>query len=134
MSDYWELKVRDEFAAAHALRHYEGKCERLHGHNFAVEVRVGGRELNPRTHILLDFKILKLALKRVLDELDHAALNDLEFFAAANPSSENIARHVWRRMEEELAACPDAAGVRLVCVEVSEKDSQSAVYRRLADE
>ena len=36
----WRLTVRGEFASAHALRHYQGKCESLHGHNYAVEMVV----------------------------------------------------------------------------------------------
>ena len=41
----WRLTVRDEISAGHALRHYEGKCERMHGHNFAVELTVEGDKL-----------------------------------------------------------------------------------------
>ncbi|MDD5437365.1 MAG: 6-carboxytetrahydropterin synthase, partial [Candidatus Omnitrophica bacterium] len=33
----FEIKVKADFSAAHNLREYEGKCERLHGHNWAVE-------------------------------------------------------------------------------------------------
>lgn len=131
MSGYWELKARDEFSSAHALRHYEGKCEKLHGHNFAVEICVVGSELDPRTHILLDFKVLKNALKEALSSLDHAFLNDLETFRSRNPSSENIARHIWKSVAEILASSPDpqAAKVRLKYVEVGEKSAQSATYR-----
>ncbi|MDE5831641.1 MAG: 6-carboxytetrahydropterin synthase QueD [Desulfovibrio sp.] len=131
MKDYWELKVRDEFSAAHALRHYQGKCERTHGHNFSVEVCVGGCELDPATHILLDFKTLKDSLKQALATLDHAFLNELEIFGEINPSSENIARAIWRNLAEILASSPDlrASKVALKYVEVSEKSSQSAVYR-----
>ena len=53
----WRLTVRDDFSAGHALRHYEGKCERMHGHNFAVELTVEGNRLAPQTEMLLDFKI-----------------------------------------------------------------------------
>ena len=73
----WRLTVRDEFSAGHALRHYQGKCENLHGHNFGVELCVEGRDLTPDTELLLDFKILKTALKDVLRELDHRVLNPL---------------------------------------------------------
>ncbi len=39
----WRLTVRGEFSAAHALRHYQGKCENMHGHNYAAEMTVEGR-------------------------------------------------------------------------------------------
>ena len=35
-----------DFAAAHFLREYHGKCESLHGHNYRVRVYVGAEELD----------------------------------------------------------------------------------------
>ncbi|SDF06375.1 6-carboxytetrahydropterin synthase QueD [Desulfovibrio legallii] len=129
----WRLTVRDDFAAAHALRHYEGKCERLHGHNFAVELAVEGQNLTPDTEMLLDFKVLKTGLKAVLEALDHRLLNETPPFDRLNPSSENLARHIWRGMEAWLAgqADPQARAVRLYSVTVAEKGAQSATYMEL---
>ncbi len=45
MNGIWRLQIRDEFSAAHALRHYQGKCENMHGHNFTVEICVQGARL-----------------------------------------------------------------------------------------
>jgi len=36
----YEIKVTEEFCGAHNLRHYKGKCEDLHGHNWKVEVSI----------------------------------------------------------------------------------------------
>jgi 6-pyruvoyltetrahydropterin/6-carboxytetrahydropterin synthase len=130
MTALWRLTVRDEFSAAHALRAYEGKCERLHGHNFAVELTVEGRTLTADTALLLDFSVLKSLLKEILAELDHSVLNETPPFHALNPSSENLARHIWQAVAGRLAAHPDprAAAVRLHSVTVSEKRAQSATY------
>lgn len=130
----WRLSVRDEFSAGHALRHYQGKCERLHGHNFGVELCVEGCELTPDTELLLDFKVLKSALRDVLRDLDHRLLNETPPFDRINPSSENLSRHIWRGVADRLAASPDpqARAVRVVSVTVSEKGSQSATYLELA--
>lgn len=124
MAAIYELIVRVEFSASHALRHYQGKCEALHGHNFGVEVAVRGRDLAPRTGLLLDFGILKDHTRQVLAELDHTHLNDLPAFREANPSSEHLARHIHDRLKERLAAYP----VRLWRVTVSETSAQSASY------
>ncbi|SCM70875.1 6-carboxytetrahydropterin synthase QueD [Desulfovibrio sp. 86] len=126
----WRLTVRDDFSAGHALRHYEGKCERMHGHNFAVELTVEGSQLAAGTEMLLDFKVLKKGLKIVLDALDHRLLNETPPFDRINPSSENLARHIWQGMEAHLAAHddPQARRVRLHSVTVSEKGAQSATY------
>lgn len=129
----WRLTVRDEFSAGHALRHYEGKCERLHGHNFAVELTVEGERLEPGTEILLDFKLLKQALKTTLEELDHRILNEVPPFDDINPSSENLSRHIWSRVAQLLAEHPNpqARAVRVHSVSVSEKGAQTATYMEI---
>ncbi len=120
----WRLRVTSDFSSSHQLRHYEGKCENMHGHNFTVEVDVVGERLDPKLGILMDFKELKRLLKVVTEELDHKHLNDLPDFAERNPSSELLAQHVFRRLQGLLAPYP----VRLAEVMVSEKASSRAYY------
>lgn len=126
----WRLTVREEFAAAHALRNYQGKCENPHGHNFGVELCVEGEHLAPDTGLLLDFAVLKTMLRAALARLDHRMLNETSPFDVLNPSSENLARHIYQDVAAQLAESPDpqAAHVRLVSVSVSERSSQSATY------
>jgi len=54
----WKLKVRDKFSAAHFLREYQGKCEKLHGHTFQVEVEIAVTELD-KTGLGIDFVEIK---------------------------------------------------------------------------
>ena len=122
----WRLTVRSDFSSAHALRHYKGKCENVHGHNYGVEVVVQGDTLSADTELLMDFTDLKKQLKTVLDELDHHLLNDVPPFDVSNPSSENLSRHIWRKLQPGL---PE--GVRLHAVTVSEKAAQSATYMEI---
>jgi len=121
---FWRLAVRSEFAAAHALRHYHGKCEAMHGHNFSVEAVVEGDALTPDTELLVDFSVVKHDLSSVLAAFDHKDLNATPPFAGSNPSSENLARHIYACMAP-LAA---ARGVRMHAVTVSERGAQSATY------
>ena len=74
----FEVRVEADFAAAHYLRDYHGKCERLHGHNYRVLAHARGEELD-EGGMLLDFTILKKTLKNVCAELDHTNLNDNEY-------------------------------------------------------
>ena len=120
----WRLTVRAEFAAAHALRHYKGKCEAPHGHNFSVEAVVQGHTLTQDTELLADFSDLKRDLATVLDTLDHKDLNMVPPFDRINPSSENLARYIYTSMAP-LAA---ARGVSMHAVTVSERGPQSATY------
>lgn len=120
----WRLTVTSSFSSAHQLRNYCGKCENMHGHNFGVELCVEGDRLTPDTEILVDFKALKTALNQVLDTLDHRHLNEVPPFDRQNPSSENLARHIFT----EVAALLREEPVRVVFVAVSEKDSSRAEY------
>lgn len=90
----WTLTIRDRFSAAHFLKEYKGKCEKLHGHTFHVEVAVIARELD-RTGLGYDFVEIKKALAAVLP--DHTLLNDVYPF---NPSAENLARHFYGELKK----------------------------------
>lgn len=120
----WRLTVRSEFCAAHALRHYKGKCERTHGHNYGVEVTIEGDTLSEDTELLMDFGELKALLQKTLRGLDHSLLNETPPFDRINPSSENLARHIWKQLAPDL---PEH--VRLWAVTVAEKNIQSATYQ-----
>ena len=122
-SPIWQLTVRSEFCAAHALRHYKGKCEHLHGHNYGVKMVVEGETLSEDTELLMDFGDLKRMLKDVLETLDHRHLNEMPPFDTMNPSSENLARFIWKQIQPQLPS-----NVHLVSVTVAEKDIQAATY------
>jgi 6-pyruvoyltetrahydropterin/6-carboxytetrahydropterin synthase len=97
----YELVINAQFSAAHNLREYEGKCERLHGHNWRVDVFVRADVLG-KGGMVLDFRILKETTDKVLATLDHQYLNDLPSFQKEEPSSENIARYIYNALEEAL--------------------------------
>lgn len=119
----YELKIVTHMAAAHQLREYEGGCERLHGHNWKIEVHVTGRELG-RNGLLVDFKRVKEATAVLLKQLDHAFLNDVEPFTRLNPSSENIARHIYQSLSRDL----NDGNVRVSKVTAWESDTACATY------
>ncbi|HPP09048.1 MAG TPA: 6-carboxytetrahydropterin synthase, partial [bacterium] len=99
-----------------------GKCENLHGHNWKVDVTVGG-EIN-RSGMVIDFGILKMALEQVLSKLDHKYLNDIGYFKKVNPSSENVAFYIFKQLEKNLKI----DNVRIKKVTVWENEKQCASY------
>jgi 6-pyruvoyltetrahydropterin/6-carboxytetrahydropterin synthase len=119
----YELKIISQFAAAHQLREFHGKCEQLHGHNWKVEVYVTGDQLG-KDGLLIDFRMVKKATEKVLNELDHKFLNELEPFRPINPSSENIARYVYESLDQELTN----GNVKVSKVTAWESDSACATY------
>ena len=83
------------FDAAHFLPNYEGKCSRLHGHTWILEVELLG-SVNSRTGFVVDFVRLKNAVNReVLERLDHSLLND----TVGNPTCENLLCWVQKALE-----------------------------------
>ena len=120
----YTLTVRTSFAAAHRLRAYDGNCERLHGHNWRVEVAVESPALDERG-IALDFRVLKASLQDLLSRYDHRYLNEVPPFDGLNPSSENLARHLYEEMEKSV---PSPA--RVSRVTVGESDDARADYSR----
>jgi len=90
----WILKVKDRFQAAHFLKEYEGKCEKMHGHTFFVEVQIRVSKLD-NTGIGIDFAEIKKKLTEILP--DHNLLNEVYDF---NPSAENLSRQFYYELKK----------------------------------
>lgn len=117
----FEVSVRDHIASAHQLHGYDGPCKDMHGHTWKVEMVVCGDSLDG-VGLLADFKTLKAKLKEVLMPLDHVVLNDLPAFKGLNPSTENLAIHIYRALK------PRCAPLTLKQVQVWESDTASVIY------
>ncbi len=89
------------FEAAHHLPNTpEGhKCRRLHGHSFRVQVCLAG-PVDPLAGWVMDFDHVKAACEPARLALDHYCLNDIA--GLENPTSENVARWLWRRLKPAL--------------------------------
>ena len=118
----YHLTITEHFSAAHQLKGYQGSCEALHGHNWKVDVEVYGEEVD-EIGMLIDFKDLKAIVLSVLSRLDHTFLNDLGLFRDANPSSELLARHIFRSVAGKVPS-----KVSVGSVTVWESDSARARY------
>jgi 6-pyruvoyltetrahydropterin/6-carboxytetrahydropterin synthase len=122
----FEVSVEETFAAGHALRGYQGKCENVHGHNYRVRVTLEGESLD-RAGLLYDFVNLKHVIQGLIRSLDHKFLNEQPPFDRINPSAENIAKYFYERAAEQLGQA--ANGARLASVTVWESDTTAATYR-----
>lgn len=121
----YNISIRTEFNSAHKLRDYKGKCEGLHGHNWTVEVVVGGQRLN-KIGMLVDFTDLKKEVSELLDQLDHKYLNELKMFKKINPTSENIAKFIYNGL---VGICKKYK-VRPVRVTIWETPTSCASYEK----
>lgn len=121
----YEIRVTADFAAAHFLKDYNGKCENLHGHNYKVYAHVSGNELN-EGGMLLDFTVLKKTLREVCKTMDHTNLNDMDIFCQ-NPSAERIAKYIADSILERIPELK-AGKIKLSAVDVFETETSRARY------
>jgi 6-pyruvoyltetrahydropterin/6-carboxytetrahydropterin synthase len=108
------------FEAAHRLPNVpEGhKCARLHGHSFQVRVSIDGA-VGEQSGWVMDFADLKTAFRPIYEQLDHRYLNEIA--GLENPTSENLARWIWRALAPSLTGLAE--------IEVRETCSTGCIYR-----
>jgi 6-pyruvoyltetrahydropterin/6-carboxytetrahydropterin synthase len=104
---------RATFAAGHILcrpewsdarnREVFGACVNDHGHNYVVEVTVGG-PVDAETGMVVNLKHVDVVLRReFIDAVDHRHLNrDVDFLRGVIPTAENIALAAFHRLEPHL--------------------------------
>lgn len=124
VAGFFEIYVESQFSAAHFLKGYPGDCAELHGHNWKVRVSVACKTLD-EAGLGVDFREIKRVLEEVLAGFDHTALNDHPAFRTSNPSSENIARFLYR----EISAKFDRRGCSVAGVLVAETPETGVFYR-----
>lgn len=119
----FETSIKTHFSAAHHLDGYQGKCAAHHGHNWEVEVFIQGKQLNG-TGLLIDFRRIKEMVENVLNRIDHSDLNTLNAFKKDNPTSENIARFLYREISLRL----NCDNYRVHRVSISETSDTKATF------
>lgn len=119
----FELEISREISAAHQLRGYDGACCNLHGHNYQIIVVLQAKELDT-IGIGVDFKKLKAVADELLSSYDHAFLNDLPEYKELNPTSENMAMTLYKK----LVAKMNDGNVKVTAVKVKESPSSCATY------
>src|SRR5690348_15670612 len=122
---------RATFAAAHILcrndwsdeknREVFGACATDHGHNYVIEVTVGG-PLDAESGMVVNLKHVDAVLRReFVDAVDHHHLNrDVDFMRDVIPTAENVALAAFRRLEPHLKPA------RLLKVRVVETENNAA--------
>jgi len=75
------------------------KCGRLHGHSFRIEIYLRGK-VQQESGWVQDFGDIKTVFEPLYDRLDHNYLNEVE--GLENPTSENLARWIWQRVQPDL--------------------------------
>ncbi len=159
-TERWSIDLYKEafkFSAAHFLIFPDGSAERLHGHNYRVQVAI---EASLSEHgLVLDFKQVKPVIRELCDELDehwlvpglHPVLKvehleqgsirvryrerkyespseDVIVLPINNTSSENLAGWLGGELRRRLRVRFPGVSVRRLRIAVEETSGQSGVY------
>jgi len=119
----FDIFIDTHFSAGHHLRNYPGNCEKPHGHNWSVKVTVRATELDP-LGMGIDFRTIKDAVGKIMDEIDHCDLNSHPTFQDKNPSSENIAVYIFESLQDDL----HSDRYSLFSIQVGETPHSSVIY------
>lgn len=117
-------RLHAEALTAEENRAAYGKCNNPHGHghNYVVEVLVGG-SVNPETGMVIDLAALDLLVTaKILTRFDGRNLNCDAAFARQVPTTENLCRTVFELLKHELPAG------ELECVRVEETENNFFEY------
>ncbi len=102
MSEKFTISTQIGFSASHMLKDYQGNCRNVHGHNWVVRVYYEFGKSDQRG-LTIDYLELRSRLEEViLPRFDHVNLNDVSPFDEINPTSENLAREIFRIVREEV--------------------------------
>ncbi len=96
-----EIFRRFRIEASHSLPHLPSghPCRKVHGHSWRVEIHAIG-PVDASRGWVMDFADLERAFQPLLLELDHSHLNEIKGLEL--PTSENMARWIWRRLKPAL--------------------------------
>lgn len=119
----FDIFIKTHFSAGHHLRDYPGDCEKPHGHNWNVKVTVRATELDS-LGMGIDFRTIKDAVNKVMDDIDHCDLNSHPAFQDKNPSSENIAAFIFDSLKTDL----HSERYSLYSIQVGETRNSSVIY------
>ena len=119
----FEIMIEDSFSAAHRLRNIDGKPEKIHGHNWKIQLYILSKDLNPRG-ISVEFGQLKKELRGLIEPLDRAFINEVFPFTEINPTSENLSKWIYDTLSKRL----DTDDLEVSRIVVSEVDGVSATF------
>ncbi len=120
----YTIAVQAHYDSAHLLRDYEGKCARLHGHRYVVEVALRTPEVGT-SGMAYDFSDLKRHLEELAHRFDHQNLNEIPPFTEIESTAENQARYFFDEMKRRL---PEHLAEGLLYARVMESPGQWAQY------
>jgi len=108
----YSVCVRDHIMIAHSFRgEVFGPARRLHGATYVVDVEFRRPALDP-DGLVVDIGLASQTLRAVLSDLDYRNLDEEPAFLGQNTTTEFLARVIFDRVVEQIAAGALGAGAR----------------------
>jgi 6-pyruvoyltetrahydropterin/6-carboxytetrahydropterin synthase len=108
----YSVCVRDHIMIAHSFRGAVfGPAQKLHGATYVVDVEFRRPALDP-DGLVVDIGLASQTLHAVLSDLDYRNLDEEPAFLGQNTTTEFLARVIFDRMVEQVAAGALGAGAR----------------------
>lgn len=127
----YSVTVRDHMMIAHSLKgEIFGPAQRLHGATYVIDVELKRTTLD-ENDVVVDIGLAGNALRGILDELNFRNLDEEPAFAGRNTTTEFLARLVFDRMAEKIAAGalgPSARAMHSLRVTLHESHIAWAAY------
>ena len=128
----YSVTVRDHIMIAHSLKgEVFGPAQNLHGATYTVDLEFRRAELDANG-IVIDIGLAIDFLHQVLQPLNYQNLDELPAFQGINTTTEVIARHIFDRMRDHLAASPGVTlgpeGLQSMTVTLTESPNAWAAY------
>ena len=119
----FKLVVKKEFSSAHILHGHPGDCKRMHGHNWIVEAKIEGDNINS-IGMVIDFKDIKKSLANIISKLDHRFLNEIEPFTEDNPTAENISKYIYKELSKNI----NTDNIKVSEIKLWETNNSAVIY------
>src|SRR3972149_11067171 len=101
---YHIAKRMKTVCSSHVIEGHEGKCQRLHGHNWVVEIGLSSTELDTINRVV-DFSDLGDFLSKIHSEIDHQHLNDV--LQEENCTAEFMSKWIYDQFIEAFPSFTD---------------------------
>ena len=82
-----------------------GDDVRIHGHNYELDITVGGPINNDSGFIIDIVKLNSIVEEFVIEKLDHSQIQeDIDWFKTKGkqPSTENLVVYIWRQIADKI--------------------------------
>jgi 6-pyruvoyltetrahydropterin/6-carboxytetrahydropterin synthase len=117
------ISVERHFHASHQLILPDGSKEPVHFHDWTVTANISSEKLN-NMGVVMDFRVLKAMIDKTVAGFNNKPLENIGYFQQNNPSAENVAKYIYKKLLIEL---PE--GVKLLNVRIMEEPGCLATFQ-----